>query len=161
MQLEDGRSWKRHVDQICRNIRTEPVVRDSEESNQPLRSPELMFKVHSTSVAQLPASYRDSRLSTTSTSLGDDHPRTNMRIRLQKRKEDERRNNAEGKAKRLCTSMELDIKGKQHSTKLLAKEIAAKASPEDTDTDDSVVVDDDVTMSESQVTLPPSDRNFC
>ena len=45
--------------------------------------------------------------------------------------------------------------------RLLAKEIAAKESPEDTDTNDSVVVDNDVTMLESRATLPTSDRNSC
>ena len=54
--------------------------------------------------------------------------------------------------------MELDTKGKRQCQ---TKEIAAKESPEDTDTDDSVVVDDDLTMSESRAKLPPSDRNSC
>ena len=78
-------------------------------------------------------------------------------------KEDERRNNAEGNAKRQRTSMELDTIGKRHSGRLKAKEIVTKESPEDRDTDDSVVddEDDDVTMSESQATLPPVDRNSC
>ena len=52
-------------------------------------------------------------------------------------------------------------KGKWHSGRLLAKEIAVKESPEDTDTDNSVIVDDDTTMSENWITLPPSDRNSC
>ena len=51
-------------------------------------------------------------------------------------------------------------KVKQHSARLFAKEIAAKEFLEDTNTDDSVV-DDDVTLSESWATLPPSDRNSC
>ena len=74
--------------------------------------------------------------------MGDDHPRLHIKTRLHKRKENERRNKADGKAKGQGTSMELDTKGKRHSARLLAKEIAAKESPEDTDTDDSIVVDD-------------------
>ena len=105
--------------------------------------------------------HRDISLSTTDASLGDDHSRTHIRTCLQKCKEDERSNKAEGKVKRQCTSMELDTKGKRHSVKLLAKEIAGKESPKDTDTDDSVVVVDEVTMSESRVTLSPSDWNSC
>ena len=57
--------------------------------------------------------------------------------------------------------MELDTKGKQHTTKLLVKEIAVKESPENTDIDDSLGVDDDVTMSESRGTLSSNDRNSC
>ena len=45
--------------------------------------------------------------------------------------------------------MELDTKGKRNSARLLAEEIAAKESPEDTDTNDSVIAAADVTMSES------------
>ena len=55
--------------------------------------------------------------------------------------------------------MELDTKGKQHNARFLTQEIAAKKSPEDTDTDDSVVVDADMTMSQSQATFPSSDKN--
>ena len=99
------------------------------------KNPAQTFKSYSTSAAQLPAPYRDSSHSTTGASLEDDHPRTHIRTRLQKRKE--RRNNAEGKAKRQCTSMELDTKVKQHSARLLTKEITAKESPEDTNTDDT------------------------
>ena len=40
--LEDGRLWKRHVDHISANIPTEPVVRGSEESRQPLGSREQL-----------------------------------------------------------------------------------------------------------------------
>ena len=79
------------------NIPTEPVVRGSEESRQPLRSREQTVTRHSTSVAQLPAPYRDSSPSTTSDSFEDEHPRTQMRTCFQKCK-DERRNNAENKA---------------------------------------------------------------
>ena len=143
------------------NIPTEPVVRGTDESSQHLRSWEQMFKRHSTSVAQLPAPYRNSSLSTTDASLGDDHSRTHIRTCLEERKQDERSKKAEGKVKRQRTSMELDTKGKRHSVKLLAKEIAAKESPKDIDTDDSVVVVDEVTMSESRVTLSPSDWNSC
>ena len=59
--------------------------------------------------------------------------------------------------------MEQNTKGKRHGARLLAKEIVAKESPEDKDTDYSLVVDndDDETMSESQATLPTSDRNSC
>ena len=92
-----------------------------ERLSQPLRSRRQTFKGYSTSVAQLPTPYRDTGLSTTDANLGDDHPRTQIRTRLQKRKEDERRNNAEDKA-----STELDTKRKRHSARLLAKEIAAK-----------------------------------
>ena len=49
----------------------------------------------------------------------------------------------------------------RHSARLLAKEIAAKESPEDIDTDHSVVVDDGMTMSESRAILPPSDWKSC
>ena len=65
---------KRNVDHIRKNIPTEPVVRGSEESSQLLRGQGQTFKGHSTSVAQLPAPYRDSSLSTTDAILGDDHP---------------------------------------------------------------------------------------
>ena len=99
--------------------------------------------------------HRDNSLSTTNASLGDDHSRTHIRTCLQKRKEDERSNKAKGKAKRQRTTIELDTKWKLHSAKFLAKEIAAKESPEDTDTDDSDVVDDNATMSESRVTFLP------
>ena len=64
--LEDGRSWKRHVNHIRVNIPTEPVVRGSEVSRQPLGSREQRVTRHSTSVGQLPAPYRDSSPSTTS-----------------------------------------------------------------------------------------------
>ena len=148
------------MDHILKNIPTEPVVRGSEESSQPLKSRRQMFKEHSTSVAQLPAPYKDRSLSTTGASLRDDQPRTHIRTHLPKRKEDER-NQAGGKAKRQRTSMKLDTKGKRHRGKRIAKEIFAKESSDDTDTDDSVVVDDDVAMSESRATLPPSDRNSC
>ena len=97
---------KRLVDHICENIPIENFVRGSKESRQPQRSWGLMFKMHITSVAQLPAPDRDSSLSTTGASLGDVHPRTHIRTRLQKRKEDERRNKAESKAKRQHTSIE-------------------------------------------------------
>ena len=50
-------------------------------------------------------------------------------------------------------------KGKRYSARLLVKETAAKESPEDTDSDDSVFVNDDVTMSKSRATLPSSERN--
>ena len=159
--LEDGCLWKRYVHHICMNIPTEPIVRGSEESSQPLRSQGQTFKGHSTSVTQLPAPNRDGSLSTTGASLGDDHPRTHIRTCLLKCKEDERRNNAKGKTKRQHPSIELDSKGKRHSARLLAKEIGAKESLEDTDTDDSVVVDNHVTMSESWVPLPSSDGNSC
>ena len=94
VQLEDGCRWKRHVDHIRMNIPTEPIVRGSEQSSQPLRSRGQTFKGHSTSVAQLPAPDRHSSLSTTGANLEYDHPRTHIRTRLLKRKEDERRNKA-------------------------------------------------------------------
>ena len=68
-RLEDGRLWKRHVNHIRVNIPTEPVVRGSEVSRQPLGSREQTVTRHSTSVAQLPAPYRDSSPSTTGDSL--------------------------------------------------------------------------------------------
>ena len=98
VRLEDGRLWKRHVDHIRVNIPAEPVVRGSEVSRQPLGTREQTVTRHSTSVAQLPAPYRDSSSSTIGDSLEDEHPRTQMRTRFQKRKE-ERRNNAETKPK--------------------------------------------------------------
>ena len=67
--LEDGRLWKRHVNHIRMNIPTEPVRRVSEESRQPLGSREQTVIRHSTSVARIPASYRDSNPSTTGDSL--------------------------------------------------------------------------------------------
>ena len=82
------------------------------ESRQPLGSQEQTVTRQSTSVAQLPAPYRDSSPSTTSDSLEDEHPRTQIRTRFQKRKEEERRNNAENKAKRQHISMKPDTKGK-------------------------------------------------
>ena len=112
MRLEDGQLWKRHVDHICMNIPTEPVMRGSEVSRQPLGSREQTVTRHATSVAQLPAPYRDSSPSTTGDNLEDEHPRTQMRTRFQKRKEEEIRNNAENKAKRQHISMKPDTKGK-------------------------------------------------
>ena len=85
--LEDGRLWKRHFDHIRVNIPTEPVLRDSEVSRQPLGSREQTVTRHSTSVVQLPAPYWDSSPSTTGDSLEDEYPRTQMRTRFQKRKE--------------------------------------------------------------------------
>ena len=82
------------------NIPTEPVVRGSELSRQPLGSREQTVTRHSTSVAQLPAPYRDGNPSTTGDCMEDEPPRTQMRTRFQKRKEEERRNNAKNKAKR-------------------------------------------------------------
>ena len=82
VRLEDGRLWKKHVDHVRVNIPTELVVRGSEESRQPLGSREQTVTRHSTSVAQLPAPYRDSSPSTTSDSLEDEHPRTQMRTRF-------------------------------------------------------------------------------
>ena len=71
-----------------------------------------------------------------------------MRTRFQKRKEEERRNNAENKAKRQHISMKLDTKGKQSFT----GEIAAQEYP------DAI---DDVTMSESQTMFPTSNGSSC
>ena len=119
------------------NIPTKSVVRGSEESSQPLRSRRQMFKGQSTSVAQFPAPFRNSSRSTTVASLGDDHPRTHIRTRLQKRNEDVKMDKTKAKAKRQRTSMVLDTERKRHSTRLLDKEIAAKKSPEDTDAVDS------------------------
>ena len=112
VRLEDGRLWKRYVDHIRVNIPTETVVRGSEESKQTLGSWEQTVTRHSTSVAQLPAHYRDSSPSPTGDSLEDEHPRTQMRKCFQKRKENERRNNAENKAKRQHINMKPDTKGK-------------------------------------------------
>ena len=150
--LEDGRLWKGHVDHIRGNIPTEPVVRGSEESRQPLGSREQTVTRHSTSVVQLPAPYRDSSPSTTGDSLEDEHPRTQMRTCFQKCKEDERRNNAENKAKRQHISMKPDTKGKPPTTMPLTGEIAAQEYPE---------AMDDVTMSESQTTFPTSNGSSC
>ena len=111
MQLEDGRLWKRHVNHIRVNIPTKPVVRGSEESRKPLGSREETVTRHSTSVAQLLACYRDSSPSTNGDSSEDEHPRTQMRTRFQKRKEDERRNNAENKVKRQHISFNQTQKG--------------------------------------------------
>ena len=92
------------MENTCRSYSREysnrPVVRGSEVSRQPLGSREQTVTGHSISVAQLPAPYIDSSPSTTGDSLEDEHPRTQMRTRFQKRKEKERRNNAENKAKR-------------------------------------------------------------
>ena len=149
--LEDGRLWKKHVDHIRVNIPTEPVVRGSEESRQPLGSQEQTVTRHSTSVAQLPAPYRDSSPSKTSESLEDEHPKTQMRTRFQKRKE-ERRNNAENKAKRQHISMKPDTKGKRPSAMPLTGEIVAQEYPE---------AINDVTMSESRTTFPTSNGSSC
>ena len=143
------------------NIPLEPVVRDSEESSHPLWSRGQTYKRHLTSVAQLPAPYRDRNLLRTGASLGDDYPTSHIRTRLQKYKRMKEGTMLKGKAKRLRTTMELDTYRKGHSARLLAKEIAAKESPEFIDPDDSVVVDDDMTVSESRATFPPSDRNSC
>ena len=40
VRLDDGQLWKRHIDHIRENIPTEPVVRGSEVSRQPLGSQE-------------------------------------------------------------------------------------------------------------------------
>ena len=125
MRLEDGRLWKRHVDHIRVNIPTEPVVRGTEVSGQPLGSREQTVTRHSISVAQLPAPYRDSSPSTTGDSFEDEHPRTQMRTCFQKRKEEKRRNNAANRAKRQHNSMQPDTKGKPPSTMPLTGEIAA------------------------------------
>ena len=74
--LEDGWLWKRQVDHIRLNIPTEPVVRGSEESRQPLGSWEQTVTRHSISVAQLHAPYRESSPPTTGDGLEDEHPRT-------------------------------------------------------------------------------------
>ena len=108
VQLEDGRLWKRHSDLIRVNIPTESVVRGSDEFRQPLGSREQTVIRQSTSVAQLLASYRDSSPSTIVDSLEDEHLRNQTRTRFQKRKEEERRNNAENKAKRQHISMKPD-----------------------------------------------------
>ena len=150
--FEECRLWKRHIDHIRVNIPTEPVVRGSEVSRQPLGSREQTVTRHSTSVAQLPASNRDRSPSTTGDSLEDKHPRTQMRTRFQKRKEEERRNNAENKAKRQHISMKPDTKGKQPSAMPLTGKIAAQEYP---------VAIDDVTMSENQTTFPTSNRSSC
>ena len=106
---------------------------------------------HSTSVAKFPAPYKDSSPSTIGDSLEDEHPRTQMRTHFQKRKEEERRNNAENKAKRQHINMKPDTKGKRPSAIPLTGEIAAREYPEDID---------DVTMSESQ-TFPTSNGSSC
>ena len=59
---------------------------------------------------------------------------------FQKRKEEERRNNAENKPKRQRNNMKPDTKGKRPIAGPLTGEIAVQESPEATD-------DDDVTMS--------------
>ena len=128
------------------NIPTEPLVRGSEVSRQPLGSREQTVTRHSISVAQLPAPYRDSSSSTTGDSLENEHPRSLMRTHIQKRKEEERRNNAENKAKKQYISMEPDTKGKWPSAMPLTGEIAAQEYLE---------AIDNVTMSESQ-TFPTS-----
>ena len=152
VRLEDDRLWKRHVDHIRVNIPTEPVVRGSEKSRQPLGSREQTVTRHSTSVAQLPAPYRDSSPSTTVDSLEDEHSRTQMRTRFLKRKEDERRNNSENKAKRQHISMKPDTKGNRPSAMPLTREIAAQEYLE---------AIDDVTMSESGTTFPTSNGSSC
>ena len=152
VRLEDGRLWKRHVDHIRVNIPTEPVVRDSEESRQPLVSREQTVTRHSISVAPLPAPYRDSSPSITGDSLEDEHPRTQMRTRFQKRKEVEIRNNAENRVKRQPISMKPDTKGKRPSNMPLTGEIAAQEYPE---------AIDDVTMSESRTTFTTSNESSC
>ena len=127
-------------------------LRGSEESRQPLGSREQIVTRHSTSVAQLPVPYRDSSSSTTSYSLEDEHPRTEMRTRFQKRKEEERRSNAENKAKRQHISMKPDTKGKRASAMHLTGKIAAQEYSE---------AIDDVTMSESRTTFPTSNGSSC
>ena len=144
VRLEDGRLWKIHVDHIR--------VRGSEVSRQLLGSREQTVTRHSTSDAQLTAPYRHSSPSTTGNSLEDEHPRTQMRTRFQKRKEEERRNNAENKAKRQHISMKPDTKGKRPSAMPLTGEIAAQEYPE---------AIDDVTMSESRTTFPTSNGSSC
>ena len=134
------------------NIPTEPVLRGSEVSRQPLGSQEQTVTRHSTSVAQFPAPYRDSSPSTTGDSFEDEHPRTQMKTRFQKRKEEERRNNAENKAKRQHISMKPDTKGYRPSAMPLTGEIAAQEYSE---------VIDDVTMSESRTTFPTSNGSSC
>ena len=63
------------------------------------------------------------------------------------------------KAKKQSTGMAVDTKWKQHGARHLGKEIGAKESPEDAY--DSVVVDDDVTMSKIRATILSNDRNSC
>ena len=94
----------------------------------------------------------DSSPSTTSDSLEDEHPRTQMRTRFQKRKEEERRNNAENKAKIQHISMKPDTIGKRPSAMPLTGESAAQEYPE---------AIDDVTMSESRTTFPTSNGSSC
>ena len=74
-----------------------------------------------------------------------------MRTRFQKCKE-ERRNNAENKAKRQHISMKPDTKGKQSSAMPLTGEIAPQEYPQ---------AIDDVTMSESRTPFPISNGNSC
>ena len=134
------------------NIPTEPVVRGSEEPRQPLGSRKQIVTSHSTSVAQLPVPYRDSSPSTTGDSLEDEHPRTQIRTRFQKRKEEERRNNAENKTKSQHIIMKPNTKGKRTSAMPLTREIVAQEYPE---------AIDDVTMSESRTTFPTSNGSSC
>ena len=75
-----------------------------------------------------------------------------MRTRFQKRKEEERRNNAENKAKSQHISMKPDTIGKRPSAMPLIGESAAQEYPE---------AIDDVTMSESRTTFPTSNGSSC
>ena len=118
-----------------------------EAQEKPLGSREQTDTRHSTSVAQLPAPCRDSSPSTTGDSLENEHLRTQMRTHFQKCKEDERRNNAENKAKRQYISMKPDTKGKQPSAMPLTGKIAAREYPE---------AFDDVTMFKSRTMFPTS-----
>ena len=76
-------------------------------------------------------------------------------------KDSERRCNAEGKAKMQYTSIKLDTTRKRESAKHLRKKMATKESSEDTGTDDSVAIGDDVTMAKSGSTLFPNCMTFC
>ena len=75
-----------------------------------------------------------------------------MRTRFQKCKEEERRNNAENKAKRQHISMKPDTKGKRPSAMPLTGEIAAQEYPE---------AIDDVNKSKSRTTFPTSNGSSC
>ena len=75
-----------------------------------------------------------------------------MRTHFQKRKEDERKNNPENKAKRQHISMKPDTKGKRSNVMPLTGEIAAQVYPE---------AIDDVTMSESWTTFLTSNGSSC
>ena len=79
-------------------------------------------------------------------------PELKWETRFPKRKEEERRNNAENKAKRQHISMKPDKKGKRPSAMPLTGEIAAQEYLE------AIY---DVTMSESRTTFPTSNGSSC